>query len=134
LRDIHKERHRHTLRTRDTHTETHTLKETLIRNAVDFVPSKNGKIEVATRRESEKMIFHVKDNGIGISKDKQHYIFKKFYQVDTSHRRQHGGTGLGLVICKGIVQSLGGEIWFESEPGTRTEFSFSIPVNRGDLK
>jgi len=108
--------------------------DNLIRNAVDFVPSKNGKIEVGTTRESEKMIFHVKDNGIGISKDKQHYIFKKFYQVDTSHRRQHGGTGLGLVICKGIVQSLGGEIWFESEPGTRTEFSFSIPVNRGDLK
>ena len=109
--------------------------DNMIKNAVDFAPIKNGKIEVIVNRDNGKMIFHVKDNGVGIPKDKQKNIFKKFYQVDTSHRRKHGGTGLGLVICKGIVEGLGGKIWFESEPGIATEFSFDIPTNgKGDLK
>ena len=102
--------------------------ENLIRNSVDFVPPKNGKIEVSAKQENGKIIFHVKDNGVGIPKEKQKNIFKKFYQVDTSHTRKHGGTGLGLVICKGIVNALGGEIWFESEPGKGTTFSFDIPL------
>ena len=92
------------------------------------MPSKNGKIEVVVKQENGKMISHVKDNGIGIPKDKQQNIFKKFYQVDTSHTRKHGGTGLGLVICRGIVNALGGEIWYESEPGKGTTFYFSIPI------
>jgi len=102
--------------------------ENLIRNSVDFVPSKNGKIEVGAKQENGKIIFHVKDNGIGVPKDEQQNVFKKFYQVDTSHTRKHGGTGLGLVICKGIVDALGGEIWFESEPGIVTTFYFSVPI------
>jgi len=106
----------------------HQVLDNLIRNSVDFVPSKNGKIEVVAKQENGKMIFYVKDNGIGIPKDKQKNIFKKFYQVDTSHTRKHGGSGLGLVICKGIVDGLGGEMWFESEPGKGTTFSFDIPL------
>ena len=102
--------------------------ENLIRNSVDFVPSKNGKIEVGVKQENGKMIFRVKDNGVGISKEKQQNIFKKFYQVDTSHTRKHGGTGLGLVVCKGLIEGLGGEIWFESESGKETTFYFSIPI------
>ena len=101
--------------------------DNLIRNSVDFVPSKDGRIEIGAKPENGKMIFYVKDNGVGIPKEKQKNIFKKFYQVDTSHTRKHGGTGLGLVICKGIVEGLGGEIWFESEPGKGTTFSFDVP-------
>ena len=100
--------------------------DNLVRNAIDFVPPKNGKIEVSAKQENGKMIFHVKDNGIGIPKEKQINIFKKFYQVDTSVTRKHGGTGLGLVICKGIINALGGEMWFESEPGKETTFYFDI--------
>jgi signal transduction histidine kinase len=102
--------------------------ENMIRNSVDFVPPKTGKIEVGVKQENGKMIFHVKDNGIGIPKEKQQNIFKKFYQVDTSHTRKHGGTGLGLTICKGIVNDLGGKIWFESQTGKGTTFSFDIPL------
>jgi len=101
--------------------------ENLIRNSLDFIPEKNGRIEVGARDEDNKIIFYVKDNGAGIPKDKQTNLFKKFYQVDTSHRREHGGSGLGLVICKGIVENLGGGMWFESEEGKGANFYFSLP-------
>ncbi len=100
----------------------------LIRNSIDFVPLKNAIIEVGAKHENGKIIFHVKDNGSGIPKDKQKNIFKKFYQVDTTATRKHGGVGLGMVISKGIVNGLGGEMWFESEPGKETIFYFDIPV------
>jgi signal transduction histidine kinase len=101
----------------------------LIKNAVDFVPVNDGCIEINAQRKNGQVIFYVKDNGSGIPKEKQENLFKKFYQVDTSLKRSHGGTGLGLVICKGIVETLGGRIWIESEVGKGTTFWFSIPVN-----
>ncbi|MDE1844422.1 MAG: sensor histidine kinase [Thaumarchaeota archaeon] len=101
----------------------------LIRNSIDFVPEKCGRIEIGMQQDSDKAVFYVKDNGAGIPKDKQPYLFKKFYQIDTSLKRKHGGTGLGLVICKGIVDALGGKIWFESEEGKGTSFYFSIPTS-----
>lgn len=102
--------------------------DNLIQNAMDFTPKNNGKIEIGAWGDGDKVIFYVKDNGMGIPKEMQQFMFKKFYQVDSSHRRKHPGTGLGLVICKGIVEGLGGKIWFESEPGKNTNFYFSIPV------
>jgi len=102
--------------------------DNLIQNAIDFTPKNDGIIEIGAKSEDSKVIFYIKDNGIGIPKEVQPIMFKKFYQVDASHRRRHTGTGLGLVICKGIVEGLGGAIWFESEPGKSTSFYFSIPV------
>jgi PAS domain S-box-containing protein len=102
--------------------------DNLIQNAMDFTPKNDGTIEIGARSEDDKIVFYIKDNGIGIPKDVQPIMFKKFYQVDASHRRRHTGTGLGLVICKGIVEGLGGKIWFESEPNRSTIFYFSIPV------
>ena len=101
--------------------------DNLIQNAVDFTPKNDGRIEIGARNEDGKIVFYVKDNGMGIPKEVQPIMFKKFYQVDASHRRKHKGTGLGLVICKGIVEGLGGGIWFESEPGKGTSFYFAIP-------
>lgn len=100
----------------------------LIKNAVDFVPE-NGKIEINATRKNGNVVFYVKDNGKGIPKEKQDGLFKKFYQIDTSLKRSHGGTGLGLVICKGITEALGGTIWLESEVGKGTTFYFQIPNN-----
>lgn len=99
----------------------------LIKNSIEFVPEKKGRVEAGAQSQRESVIFYVKDNGIGISKEKQQNLFKKFYQVDTSATRKHGGIGLGLVVCKGIVEGLGGKIWFESEEGKGTKFYFSIP-------
>jgi signal transduction histidine kinase len=101
--------------------------ENLIRNSIDFVPEEGGKISIKTQISDDFVIFCIQDNGIGIPKDKQKNLFQKFYQVDTSHTRKHGGTGLGLVICKGFVEGLGGEIWCESDEGKGTTFSFTIP-------
>ncbi len=101
----------------------------LISNAIKFVPEKTGMIQVSARKAPSDgaVEFAVRDNGIGIPKEKQNEIFKKFYQVDTTLRRQSGGTGLGLAISKGIVEAHGGRMWFESTPGAGTTFYFSIP-------
>ncbi len=99
----------------------------LIDNAVDFVPAELGKITLNAKEEGDSVVFSVKDNGPGIEPKKQKNLFKKFYQVDTSITRKHGGTGLGLAVCKGIVNGLGGKIWVESQMGKGTTFFFSIP-------
>ena len=101
--------------------------DNLIRNSVDFVPEEGGKIEIGARGDNKKVVCYVKDNGIGITKEKQSNLFNRFYQVDSSLRRRHGGTGLGLSICKGIVEGLGGKIWVESNPNKGSVFYFEIP-------
>ena len=78
----------------------------------------------------EKMIlFSVEDNGPGIPADKLDNIFKKFYQIDTSLTRKHGGTGLGLTICKGIVEAHGGKIWIDKSSNKGTIVKFTLPAN-----
>ncbi len=88
----------------------------------------DGKISVEAKIKEKNIVFSVHDNGPGIPKEKQSNIFKKFYQIDTSIRRKHGGTGLGLVICKGIAEGLNGKIWLESEIGKGTSFFIYLPT------
>ena len=99
----------------------------LIQNAVDFVPIKDGRIEIGAKEDGKSVVFYVKDNGIGILEKMKEFVFKKFYQVDISFKRKYGGSGFGLVICKGIVENLGGKIWFDTKEGEGTTFYFSIP-------
>ena len=91
------------------------------------MPKDTGTIQILVEQFPDEVLFTVKDNGIGISKEEQKELFTKFYQVDTSITRKHGGTGLGLAICKGIVEGLGGKIWLESEEGKGTNVYFTIP-------
>jgi PAS domain S-box-containing protein len=100
----------------------------LVQNAVDFVPTTSGRIEIGARDDGTSVVFYVKDNGIGIMDKKKDFVFKKFYQVDISFKRKYGGSGFGLVICKGIVENLGGKIWFDTKEGEGTTFFFSIPA------
>ncbi|HJU14518.1 MAG TPA: PAS domain-containing sensor histidine kinase [Candidatus Nitrosotalea sp.] len=100
----------------------------LISNALDFCPKENGKIFIKLYAEDKSCRIIIKDNGIGIQKGKLDKIFVKFYQVDTSTTREHGGSGIGLAVCKGIVEAHGGKIWAESEgEGKGTEIHISIP-------
>ena len=99
----------------------------LIKNSLRATTSKVGKIEILAEDLPNEVRIAVKDNGTGIPKDKQAGLFKKFYQVDTSSTREKGGSGLGLSICKGIIETHGGKIWVESDSGRGATFTFSIP-------
>jgi len=99
----------------------------LIENAVVFVHEKGGKIQISAKPQDGFVEFSVKDNGSGIPKEKINSLFKKFHQMDTSHTRSHGGSGLGLVICKGYIEDMKGKIWLESEKAKGTTFFFTIP-------
>jgi PAS domain S-box-containing protein len=98
----------------------------LIDNALKF--TEIGSIEFGCNfKNTSELVFYVKDTGIGIPKNKQTIIFERFRQVEESHKRRFGGTGLGLPICKGIVELMGGSIWLESEMDKGSTFYFSIP-------
>ena len=99
----------------------------LIKNAIIAVEPKKGKIEVVMKETPSEIKISVKDNGMGIPKEKQKDLFKKFYQVDTTLTRERGGSGLGLAICKGIIDNHGGKISVESEIGKGATFTFTIP-------
>ncbi len=67
------------------------------------------------------------DDGPGIPEEARERVFERFYRVDRARSRDTGGTGLGLSIVKHIVQSHGGEVWVESEPGHGAKFFFTLP-------
>jgi signal transduction histidine kinase len=75
-------------------------------------------------------LFTVEDNGIGINPEKADKLFQKFYQIDTGPTRKHAGTGLGLVICKGIIEAHSGKIWVDKAPRTGATIKFTLPVRR----
>ncbi|MCU0526044.1 MAG: PAS domain S-box protein [Elainella sp. Prado103] len=89
----------------------------------------------AAQEDSAQWVrFTVKDQGRGIPTDKLEIVFEQFQQVDVSDSRKKGGTGLGLTICKRIVQQHGGQIWAESRLGEGSEFYFTLPVVRTSNK
>lgn len=102
-----------------------------INNSIDFVPGRNGRVQLKIEQSPDTVMFSVIDNGVGIPKEKQQNLFQKFYQIDTSSTRKHGGSGLGLAICKGIIESFGGTVGVQSEPGMGSRFYFTIPKSAG---
>lgn len=106
----------------------------IMKNSLKAVSPKTGKIEILSEDTPNEVRVSVKDNGKGIPKDKQKNLFKKFYQVDTSLTREKGGSGLGLSICKGIIETHSGKIWLESEPGKGTMVTFAIPKGQQPLQ
>ena len=104
--------------------------DNLVLNSVDFATPNSGRIEISAKSKDDTIVFYVKDNGIGIPQNQRELLFHKFYQVDTSLGREHGGNGLGLAICKGIIEGLEGKIWLGSEEERGITFYFSIPKNQ----
>ncbi|MDZ7743927.1 MAG: response regulator [Bacteroidota bacterium] len=94
-------------------------------NALKF--TENGEIRIGYEIDGKLLKFFVKDSGIGIPDEMKEIIFERFRQVDDSHTREFGGTGLGLTIAKSFVEKLGGEMWVESEVYKGSDFYFTIP-------
>ena len=98
----------------------------LIRNAIKF-SEKGGEIRLAARASSDKEVtFEVQDQGQGIPAEKLDLIFDRFQQADASDSRLAGGTGMGLALCRGIVNQHGGRIWAQSNPGSGSTFYFTV--------
>lgn len=102
----------------------------LIKNGLKAVQPKTGKVEVLLEDSQNNIKISVRDNGRGIPADAINKIFRKFYQVDTSTTREKGGSGLGLSICKGIIETHGSHIGVESELGRGSTFSFTLPKSQ----
>jgi GAF domain-containing protein len=100
--------------------------DNLIGNAMKFSPD-GGVISINVEERSEDVLVTIKDEGIGVPKEKQQKIFERFYQVDGSARRRFGGTGIGLAIVKRIIDAHKGEIWVESEVDEGSKFYFTLP-------
>ena len=98
----------------------------LLSNAVKFSPT-GGRIEVFAEPWQGGVRVGVRDEGEGIDAANLPRLFRKFSQIDSSATRKAGGTGLGLVICKGIVEQHGGQIMVESTPGKGSTFAFTLP-------
>jgi signal transduction histidine kinase len=98
--------------------------QNLISNAVKFSPD-SPHIHVGCEQRPTEFVFFVRDNGIGIDPSKCDRIFEAFVRLNTA--REYPGTGIGLSICKKIVERHGGRIWVESSPGHGASFFFTIP-------
>ncbi|MEM7798166.1 MAG: response regulator [Chloroflexota bacterium] len=100
----------------------------LLSNAIKFTESGEINVSLKTLEEGEqyRILFTVKDSGIGIPEDRIDRLFKSFSQVDSSTTRRFGGTGLGLAISKRLSEMMGGTMWVESEVGSGSTFFFTI--------
>lgn len=101
----------------------------LISNALKFTPEE-GQITLGSypSEETGEIIFYVKDTGIGIEKEAQEHIFQRFRQAHVMTFKDYGGTGLGLSIVKGLIESMNGRIWVESDLGKGSQFFIALPL------
>ncbi|MGJ7456386.1 ATP-binding protein [Halomonas sp. RA08-2] len=103
----------------------------LVHNAVKF--TRQGEVVVRVMMEQADpgrvtLRISVTDTGIGLSPEHQRHLFQAYQQAAPSHSREFGGTGLGLTICRQLVEQMGGQISVQSEPGLGTTFSFTLPL------
>ncbi len=114
--------------------DRHKLEEiltNLISNAVKFSPQ-GGTVKVAAQAEDDFATISVSDEGIGISDEQMPHLFQRFRRLHENEQKRVSGTGVGLFLCKHLVEAHGGTIEVESEPGAGSTFSFTIPIAGAD--
>ncbi len=110
------------------HSRINQVLTNLLNNAIKY--TKKGNINFSYKfLNAGEVLFSVTDTGIGINEAHHNRIFTRFYQANSSNARNYEGAGLGLSISQGLVQAMGGKIWFESEPGIGSSFYFTIPLS-----
>lgn len=105
----------------------------LVGNAIKFTPHGEVLVQVNLKEKTDKDVLleiSIQDSGIGISAENQARLFQPFSQADASTTRKYGGTGLGLIISKRLVELMGGEIKLESQSGQGARFSFTLRLSR----
>ena len=102
------------------------LLQNLIGNAIKYRGDRIPKVHVSAEEGSREWIFSVADNGIGIDPKYFDRIFQIFQRLHG--RGEYEGTGIGLAVCKRILQQQGGRIWLDSKPGDGSVFHFSLPM------
>ncbi len=107
------------------HTQMTQLFQNLLSNAIKFRSAEPPRIEIRAERASKEWLFLIMDNGIGIPSEHKERIFELFQCA--SFGKSNKGTGIGLAVCKNIVERHGGRLWVESEPGKGSTFYFTIP-------
>lgn len=102
----------------------------LLSNAIKYSPQ-GGSIEVTIEENTEthEASFSIRDHGLGIPQKQQSHIFGRFFRADNIRAARIGGTGLGLYLCRELIERHGGRIWFESAEGIGTTFFFTLPCN-----
>ena len=103
----------------------------LLGNALKF--TRRGSIDVtldwlAATESTGQLVVSVRDTGSGLSEEAQARLFQEFTQADSSVAQQHGGTGLGLALCRSLVEMMGGEIGVTSAPDQGSTFRFAVPL------
>jgi len=102
--------------------------ENLVENSIQYSKEKGGEIFIKIEKKPKKIKFTIKDQGVGMSKEEQKYIFKKFFRSSNILRYQTQGLGLGLCISRSIIEELGGKIYFKSKENEGTIFWFELPI------
>jgi PAS domain S-box-containing protein len=98
----------------------------LLSNAIKYSP-RGGLIRTGGWADDDWIYVYVADEGIGIPQSEQEHIFERFYRVESPLSRRTEGTGLGLYLCKEVIEAHGGKIWVQSEPGKGAKFIFKLP-------
>lgn len=97
----------------------------LIDNAVKFTPE--GGVKAILEGNEKEVTVGISDSGVGIAPEDAAHLFQKFYRIDNSATRTIGGTGLGLYLCRRLIESFNGRIWVESKPNEGSTFKFTLP-------
>jgi signal transduction histidine kinase len=106
---------------------TRQVLRNLVENAVKYSPE-GGPVTISAEVEAEFVKVSVADQGLGLDPEHVDRVFQRFYQVDSASTRKVGGSGLGLSICKAIIEAQDGKLWVSSQEGKGSTFYFTLPL------